>query len=53
MFSIRNLYHNFCTESKYNNTEMIIRGESEIRGIIKALKFIIKVLEEELNHVDD
>lgn len=52
-FSIRNLYHNFCTESKYNNTEMIIRGESEIRGIIKALKFIIKVLEEELNHIDD
>lgn len=52
-FSIENLYHNFCTDSKCNNNEMVIRGESEVRGIIKALKFIIKVLEEELDHVDD
>lgn len=58
-FSIENLRSNnilsidtgiSATNKKFS---ICVKGESEIRGIIKALKFIIKVLEEELDHVDD
>lgn len=59
-FSIENLYPdngvltiNTTNATTKRNIDIFVKGESEIRGIIKVLKFIIKVLEEELNHVDD
>ena len=40
-------------ENGHKGVEVVFAGDGELTTAIRALKFIVKVLEDQVNHVDD